>query len=91
MAPLAATTTVVAADGPHGLTARIDAYLGLELAVTSGLVERAGGTDLQVRAITNWRRRWGPIAAIVEMAILNPAEARKELSNLKALLERPAS
>lgn len=89
--PLAATTTVVAADAPHGLTTRMDAYLGLTLAVTSELDERAGGTDLQVRATTNWRRRWGPIATIVEMAILNPAEARKELSNLKALLERPDS
>jgi uncharacterized protein YndB with AHSA1/START domain len=89
--PLAATTTVVAADAPHRLTTRIDAYLDLTLEVTSRLVEKAGGVDLRIRATTHWRRRWGPIARLVETAILNPREAKKELSSLKALLERPAS
>jgi hypothetical protein len=35
-----------------------------------------------------WRRGLGPIAKIVELAILSPREARKELASFKALVER---
>jgi uncharacterized protein YndB with AHSA1/START domain len=88
---LAARTTVVSAVPPQELVTRTDAYLGLSIEVTSRLVARSGGTDLQLRAVTQWRRRLGPVARLVEMAILSPGEARKELANLKALVERQPS
>jgi len=62
----------------------------LRFEITSTLSGRSGGTDLRLRATTRWRRGFGPIAKIVEMVILSPAEARKELANLKALVEREA-
>ena len=67
---------------------RTYAYFGLQFEVTSRLNRRSGGTDLQIRAATHWRRRLGPVAKIVELAILSPREARKELATLKALIER---
>ena len=87
--PLAARTTVLAAEVPRELVTRTDTHFGLSFEVASRLSGRvSGGTDLQVRAATQWRRRWGPVATIVERAILSPREARKELATLKALLER---
>lgn len=89
--PFAARTTVLRADVPHELVTRTDAYLGLQVEVTSRLRERSGGTDLQLDVVTHWRHRLGPVAKLVELAILSPGEARKELTNLKALVERQAS
>lgn len=89
--PLAARTTVLTADVPRELVTMTDAYLGLQFEVTSRLSERSGGTDLQLRVATHWRRSWSPVAKIVERAILSPREARKELAALKALTERDAS
>ena len=86
--PFAAGTTVLTADPPHELVTRTDAYLGLRFDVTSRLIESSGGTDLRLRVATHWRRRLGPVAKLVERAILSPGEARKELASLKALVER---
>ena len=88
---LAARTTVLTADAPRELVTRTDAYLGLRFVVASRLSERAGGTDLQLRVTTQWRRGFAPIARIVERAILSPAEAQKELDNFTALVERETS
>ena len=88
---LAARTTVLTADAPRQLVTRTHAYFGLRFEVASRLIERAGGTDLQLHATTQWRRGFAPIAKIVERAILSPAEARKELDKFKALVERDAS
>ena len=89
--PLAARTTVLSADPPRELVTRTDAYLGLSVGVTSRLIGRGGGTDLRLHAVTHWRRGLGPVAKIVELAIRSPGEARKELANLKALVEGTAS
>jgi uncharacterized protein YndB with AHSA1/START domain len=89
--PFSARTTVLGADHPRELVTRTDAYLGLQLDVTSRLSGRSGGTDLQLRVMTPWRRGLGPVGRIVELAILSPGEARKELANLKALVERQTS
>jgi uncharacterized protein YndB with AHSA1/START domain len=89
--PLVARTVVVAARAPHELQTRTEAYLGLQLEVTSRLGGRAGGTELQLVVVTHWRRRLGPVARLVELAVLNPGENRKELALLKALVEREAS
>ena len=88
--PLAARTTVLAADAPHELVTTTDAYLGLQVRVTSRLRARSGGTELSLRVVTSWRRRLGPLATLVELAVLNPREVRKELALLKALVEREA-
>ncbi|WP_457254651.1 SRPBCC family protein [Pedococcus sp. P5_B7] len=88
--PLAARTTVLSANPPHELVTRTDAYLGLSVEVSSRLIGHSGGTDLRLHATTQWRRRLGPVSRIVEMAILSPREARKELTNLKVLVERQA-
>jgi uncharacterized protein YndB with AHSA1/START domain len=89
--PFAARTTVLAAEAPRELVTRTDAYLGLQFELTSRLEERSGGTDLQLRAATHWRRRLGPVSKLVELAVLSPREARKELAMLKALIEREAA
>jgi uncharacterized protein YndB with AHSA1/START domain len=88
--PFTARTRVQSADQPHELVTRTDAYLGLRLDVTSRLTGRTGGTDLQLRVVTRWRRGLGPVGKLVELAILSPREAQKELSNLKTLVERPS-
>ena len=82
---------MLTADVPRELVTRTDAYLGLRFVVASRLSERAGGTDLQLRVTTQWRRGFAPIARIVERAILSPAEAQKELDNFTALVERETS
>jgi uncharacterized protein YndB with AHSA1/START domain len=89
--PLAARTTIVDSDVPERLLTRTDAYLGLRLEITSRLRGRAGGTDLDLVATTQWppgRRRLGKL---VERAVLSPREAEKELTNLKLLIEREAA
>jgi uncharacterized protein YndB with AHSA1/START domain len=86
--PLAARTTVLIADPPRELVTRTDAYFGLQFELASRFSERAGGTDLQLRATTQWRRGFVAVARLVERAILSPAEAQKELDNFKALVER---
>ena len=88
--PLSARTTVLAAEAPRELLTRTDAYFGLEFEVTSRLSERSGGTDLQMRVTTHWRRRLGPVAWLVERAVLSDREARKELTLLRELVEREA-
>ena len=86
----AARTTVLVADVSRELVTRTDAYFGLRFLVASSLSERAGGTDLRLRVMTQWRRGFTPVGKLVERAILSPAEAQKELDNLKALVEREA-
>jgi len=87
---LVARTVVLASDIPTRLVTRTDAYLGLELEVTSRLVARAGGTDLELTVETHWRSRSRLIQKVVERAILSRREARKELTKLKAVIEREA-
>ena len=88
--PLVAQTTVTASDNPTRLVTRTDAYFGLELVVTSRLTERAGGTDLKLTVETHWRSRRRLVQKVVEGAILSRREARKELTNLKTIIEREA-
>lgn len=84
---LAARTMVLSADAPRELVTWTDAYFGLQLEVTARLGERSGGTDVHLLVATRWRRGFAPLAKIVESAILSPAQARKELDALKALVE----
>jgi uncharacterized protein YndB with AHSA1/START domain len=88
--PFAARTTVLSADRPRQVVTSTDAYFGLRIEVTSRLTGRSGGTDLRLSVATHWPRRLRPLAKIVETVILSPGEARKELANLKALVEREA-
>ena len=89
--PLAARTTVLTVEVRRELVTSTDASFGLQLEVTSRLSGRSGGTELALRVATRWRRGLGPVAKLVELVVLNPREARKELANLKALVEREAS
>ena len=88
--PLVARTMVLAAEAPVRLVTRTEAYFGLELALTSRLTERAGGTDLTLPVQTHWSSHGRLVQHLVERAVLNDREARKELTNLKALIEREA-
>jgi uncharacterized protein YndB with AHSA1/START domain len=85
---LSATTVVLSAESPSELVTRTDASFGLRLDVTSRLDEESGGTQLRIHARARWRRSLGPIARLAEFAILNPREGRKELANLKSLVEQ---
>ena len=84
---LSATTHVLSAQSPNELVTRTDASFGLQLDLTSSLHEQSGGTKLRIHAQARWPRKLGPLAKLAEMAILNPREARKELANLKSLVE----
>ena len=86
--PLVARTTVLTSEVPVRLVTRTEAYLGLELVLTSRLTERAGGTDLALTVETQWSAHGRLLQRLVERAVLNEREARKELTNLKALVER---
>ena len=86
--PLHARTTVLTSQAPVQLVTRTDAYLGLQLEVTSRLSGRAGGTDLELTAVTHWPRGRRLIGKLVERIVLSPREARKELTNLKVIIER---
>jgi uncharacterized protein YndB with AHSA1/START domain len=88
--PLAARTTVLTSEPPVRLVTRTEAYFGLELLVTSRLSERAGGTDLALTVETHWSSHGRLVHRIVERAVLSEREARKELTNLKVLIEREA-
>jgi uncharacterized protein YndB with AHSA1/START domain len=70
--PLGARTTVLTADVPRELVTRTDTSFGLQFEVTSWLSRRSDGTDLRLRAVTHWRRGFGPFATIVELAVLSP-------------------
>ncbi|HET7736264.1 MAG TPA: SRPBCC family protein [Nocardioidaceae bacterium] len=85
---LAARTTVLASEAPARLVTRTEAYFGLELVITSRLTQRAGGTDLALTVETHWSAHGRLVHGIVERAVLNDREARKELANLKLLIER---
>lgn len=86
--PLVARTTVLSANAPHELRTTADAYFGLQFEVTSRLSARAGGTDLALLVETHWRRRLGPLAKLVELAVLSAREGEKELGYLKGFVER---
>ena len=88
--PLVARTTVLTSEAPVRLVTRTEAYLGLELVLTSRLTERAGGTDLALTVETHWSSHGRLVHKLVERAVLSEREARKELTNLKALIEREA-
>jgi uncharacterized protein YndB with AHSA1/START domain len=85
---LVARTEVVACDKPSRLVTRTEAYFGLELHITSRLAQRAGGTDLELTVETHWSSQHRLVQKVVERAILSRREARKELTNLKTIIER---
>ena len=87
---LAARTTVIDADPPRRLTTRTAAYFGLRFAVSSQLEGEAGGTTLGLTVETQWPPGLRPFGKLIELAILSDREGRKELANLKALVEREA-
>jgi uncharacterized protein YndB with AHSA1/START domain len=86
--PGTARTTVLSADPPHRIVTSTVAYFGLKFDVDSRLQPEGNGTLLRLRAETHWPRGLGLVGKLVERAILSGAEARKELANLKALVER---
>ena len=81
---------VLSADPPHRIVTRTVAYFGLKFDVDTYLLPEADGTRLRLRAETHWPRGLGLVGKLVERAILSASEARKELANLKALVEREA-
>lgn len=88
--PGSARTVVISADPPHRIVTKTVAYFGLKFDVDSRLQPQADGTLLRLRATTHWPRGFGLVGKVVERGILSRSEARKELGNLKALIEREA-
>ncbi len=84
----AARTTVVEAVPPRYLLTRTHAYLGLQLDLISELTPEGDGTLLELSARTEWPRRRALLGKLIELVILSPLEARKELARLKTLVER---
>lgn len=87
---LVARTSVVAATAPAHLETETDAYLGMQLRVTSRLTARAGGTDVQLTAATQWPRGRKLVGNLVDRVVLSPREAEKELNSLRTIVERCA-
>lgn len=88
--PGTARTTVLSAEPPRRILTRTVAYFGLRFDVDTRLQPDGNGTLVRVRAETHWPRGLGLAGKLVELAILSNSEARKELANLKALIEREA-
>ena len=88
---LVATTRVLNANPPDELVTTTDAYLGMQMDVISLLVADSGGTDLQVRVTTWWPRGRRLLGRLVELAVLNGREQRKELGFFKQLVETEAT
>ena len=88
--PGTARTTVLSADPPRRIVTTTVAYFGLKFDVDSRLQPERNGTLLRLRAETHWPRGLGLVGKLVERAFLSGSEARKELANLKALIEREA-
>ena len=88
---LVATTRVLNADPPRELVTTTDAYLGMQMDVISLLVEGSGGTDLQLLVTTRWPPRRRLLGRLVELAVLNGREQRKELAFFKQLVETEAT
>jgi uncharacterized protein YndB with AHSA1/START domain len=86
--PGAAKTTVVESDPPRRLVTRTQAYYGLNFDVVSELTPEGDGTRLVLRTDTEWPPRRKLLGKLVELAILNPREVRKELALLKNLVEQ---
>lgn len=76
--PVAATTTVVAAEAPPRLTPGSRPTSALTLEVTSRLVEKAEAPTSRLVRSPAGADGGGSIATVVERAILSPADARKE-------------
>jgi UDP:flavonoid glycosyltransferase YjiC (YdhE family)/uncharacterized protein YndB with AHSA1/START domain len=89
--PGVARTTVIDAEPPRRLVTRTAAYAGLRLDLTSHLKPEREGTRLDLHAETHWPRGLRLLGKVVELAILSRTEGRKELDNLKALIEREAN
>ena len=89
--PAAGRTTVLAAERPRHLVTTTDAFLGLRFHVDSRLDTDGDGTRLDLRMETRWPRGRRLLGKLVELVVLNPREARKELGYLKALVEREAA
>jgi uncharacterized protein YndB with AHSA1/START domain len=88
--PGTARTEVISADPPRRIVTSTVAYFGLKFDVDTRLQPEAGGTLMRLRGETHWPRGLGLVGKLVERAILSGSEARKELANLKALVEREA-
>ena len=88
--PGTARTTVLEEDRPRRLVTRTEAYFGLRFDVVSHLSAKAGGTKLDLQVETHWPPGLRLLGKLVEQAILSRREGRKELANLKALVEREA-
>lgn len=86
--PGAARTTILEAEPPRRYVSRTEAYLGLRFELTSELAAEDGGCRLSITAETRWPRALKLIGRLVEFVLLNEREAQRELSNLKALVER---
>jgi hypothetical protein len=86
--PGTAQTTVLEAVRPRHLVTRTDAHLGLQLDLISELTSEGEGTLLELRARTEWPRGRALLGKLIEVVILNPSEARRELARLKTLVER---
>ena len=83
------TTYSIRVDGvfrPSRLVTRTTGVLGLQARGTSELIPEAGGTRLTIVYETTWPYRW--LGRLLEKAMLNPSTLRRQLNNLKALVER---
>lgn len=89
--PGTARTEVISSDPPQRMVTSTVAYFGLKFDVETRLQPESGGTLMRIRAETHWPRGLGLVGKLIERAILSGSEARKELANLKALVEREAA
>jgi uncharacterized protein YndB with AHSA1/START domain len=88
--PGASRTTVTEAVRPSVHASRTSAPLGLSFDLTTNLLPENGGTRLQLRAETHWRKGLRLVGRVVEFVFMNGSEATRELGRLKVLVESEA-
>lgn len=85
--PAVAHTTVLEAAPPSRYQSNTDAYLGLRFELLARLVPEKGGTRVELEAHTHWPRGMKLLGRLIETVVLSAHEGRREIEQLKVLVE----
>ena len=85
--PAVAHTTVLEAVSPSRYQSKTDAYLGLRFELLARLIPEKGGTRVELEAHTHWPRGMKLLGRLIETVVLSAHEGRREMEQLKVLVE----
>ena len=83
-----AHTTILECVRPYRYRSKTDAYLGMWFELVAYLIPDRDGTRVELEAQTHWPMGMRHVGRLVEAVVLSGHEARRELNQLKLLVER---